>query len=145
MAAFEKHFSAKELAKLWHVSDVTIRRLFRDEPGVIVLGASERRFKRQRLVNKDSDLILFVEPSYILLVCANLQAFMRFGFDSLKALSKSSSSLLADFWLLGIEIVHHRKPAENSKAAEDNVDKQRNSYLGPAFLRRMIQAMRSLS
>jgi hypothetical protein len=33
----EKHYSVPELAKLWNVSRDTIRRVFADEPGVLVL------------------------------------------------------------------------------------------------------------
>src|SRR6266852_4350962 len=43
---FEKHYSVKELANLWNLSDRTIRRLFVGEPGVVEWGACERRMKR---------------------------------------------------------------------------------------------------
>jgi hypothetical protein len=33
----EKHYTPSELAKLWNVSPDVIRRLFMDEPGVVVL------------------------------------------------------------------------------------------------------------
>lgn len=45
-SAFEKHYSVKELATLWNLSDRTIRRMFVGEPGVVAWGASERRRKR---------------------------------------------------------------------------------------------------
>ena len=35
-AAFERHYSVEELAKMWHVSDEFVRRLFLREPGVVV-------------------------------------------------------------------------------------------------------------
>ena len=35
-AAFERHYSVDELASLWGMSDDFVRRLFRDEPGVVV-------------------------------------------------------------------------------------------------------------
>lgn len=44
--AFEKHYTAEELAELWHLDATTVRRLFQDEPGVLRLGASHRRGKR---------------------------------------------------------------------------------------------------
>jgi len=44
--AFEKHYSVKELAILWNVSDRTIRRMFAAEPGVVEWGADESRSKR---------------------------------------------------------------------------------------------------
>jgi len=43
---FEKHYSVKELANLWNLSDRTIRRMFVGEPGVVEWGACERRMKR---------------------------------------------------------------------------------------------------
>jgi transcriptional regulator GlxA family with amidase domain len=43
---FEKHYSVKELASLWNLSDRTIRRMFVGEPGVVEWGACERRRRR---------------------------------------------------------------------------------------------------
>lgn len=36
-ASAERHYSAAEVADLWHLNVETIRRLFLEEPGVIVL------------------------------------------------------------------------------------------------------------
>lgn len=47
MSAFEKHYSVQEIAKMWNWSDNTVRRLFRDEPGVIKIGSPETRFKQK--------------------------------------------------------------------------------------------------
>jgi hypothetical protein len=44
--ANEKHYSVVELAKLWALSERTIRRMFENELGVLCWGSSERRFKR---------------------------------------------------------------------------------------------------
>jgi hypothetical protein len=41
----EKHLKPTELAKLWNVSGDTIRRLFRDAPGVLVIDRPERMHK----------------------------------------------------------------------------------------------------
>jgi hypothetical protein len=38
----ETHFTVQELAQLWRVSPDSIRRLFRDEPGVVHFGRSKR-------------------------------------------------------------------------------------------------------
>ena len=46
-----RHFKVEELAELWAVSDDTIRRLFRDEPGVINLGNEESSRKKRRYVS----------------------------------------------------------------------------------------------
>jgi hypothetical protein len=43
---FEKHYSVKELATLWNLSDRTIRRMFLGEPGVVEWGTCETRMKR---------------------------------------------------------------------------------------------------
>lgn len=42
----EKHYTCKELAEQWKVDQSTIRKLFRDEPGVLRFGRSGRRTKR---------------------------------------------------------------------------------------------------
>ena len=42
----EHHFKPAELAKLWGVGGDTIRRLFRDVPGVLVIDRPEKRYKR---------------------------------------------------------------------------------------------------
>ena len=43
----ERKFTSEELAKLHGLNPTTIRRMFVDEPGVIRLGTSRRRGKRQ--------------------------------------------------------------------------------------------------
>lgn len=35
-SAFERHYSVEELTELWGMSDDFVRRLFLDEPGVVV-------------------------------------------------------------------------------------------------------------
>lgn len=44
--AASKHFTPMELAEAWGVSPDTIRKLFRDEPGVLKLGRAGSRFRR---------------------------------------------------------------------------------------------------
>jgi hypothetical protein len=39
----ERHFSVAELASRWGLSEDTVRRLFLDEPGVIVIHRPRRR------------------------------------------------------------------------------------------------------
>ncbi len=41
-----KHFSPAELAEAWGLSLETIRKLFRNEPGVLKIGRSPSRFRR---------------------------------------------------------------------------------------------------
>jgi hypothetical protein len=47
MSTLEKHFSAKELAEAWGLSDNTVRELFKDEPGVVLLGEPSRRLGKK--------------------------------------------------------------------------------------------------
>ena len=44
--AGEKHYSVAEVARLWDLSEKTIRRMFENEPGVLCWGKSETRFRR---------------------------------------------------------------------------------------------------
>ena len=43
MSTMEKHFRPKYFAKLWGLSETKIRRIFQNEPGVILIGAPSRR------------------------------------------------------------------------------------------------------
>ena len=45
----EKHYSPDDLAELWGVSVDSIRRIFRDEPGVLKMGDKSPKHKRQYL------------------------------------------------------------------------------------------------
>jgi hypothetical protein len=42
----EKHFSPSDLAKAWGVSAETVRQIFREEPGVLRLGANDGKHAR---------------------------------------------------------------------------------------------------
>jgi pSer/pThr/pTyr-binding forkhead associated (FHA) protein len=43
-----QHYTAAEIATLWKVSDDTIRKLFRNEPDVLVIGNQKPRYGRRR-------------------------------------------------------------------------------------------------
>jgi Fic family protein len=43
----EKHFTVQEIAEIWNVSKDTVRRMFQNEPGVLVLGGHSSRRKRR--------------------------------------------------------------------------------------------------
>ncbi len=45
-SATEKHYTVQEIAKLWLVSQDTVRSLFRDVPGVLKIIRPATRFKR---------------------------------------------------------------------------------------------------
>ncbi len=44
--ALEPHYSPKEVAEAWGLNERTIRDLFRDEPGVLKIGQTGRRGRR---------------------------------------------------------------------------------------------------
>ncbi len=46
--AAERHFSCAQIALLWNVSRDTVRRLFQNEPGVLVLGDTNPRRRKRR-------------------------------------------------------------------------------------------------
>ena len=45
----EKHYTPQELADIWGVSVDSIRRIFRDEPGVLKMGERSQKHKQQYL------------------------------------------------------------------------------------------------
>ena len=47
LPAAERHYAPSEIAELWQLNVETIRRLFQNEPGVIVLEGPARKGKRQ--------------------------------------------------------------------------------------------------
>jgi hypothetical protein len=44
--AQEKHYTIGEIAERWHCAYKTVQAMFVNEPGVLVWGPGERRFKR---------------------------------------------------------------------------------------------------
>jgi len=44
--SLERHYSVAEVAKMWALSEKTVRRMFGDEEGVLNWGAPETRRKR---------------------------------------------------------------------------------------------------
>jgi hypothetical protein len=46
----EKHYTPQELAELWRFDESTVRRMFIDEPGVLVYGKEKRRDGRRDYV-----------------------------------------------------------------------------------------------
>ena len=43
----ERHYSVSEIAALWKLSQDAVRKIFHDEPGVLVLGGQETTNKRR--------------------------------------------------------------------------------------------------
>ena len=61
MSAIEKHYSVQELSELWKVSEDTIRRLFREEPGVMkITGRLDRRKRRYVVLRLPESVIMRV-------------------------------------------------------------------------------------
>lgn len=48
----EKHFTVKELAQTWAMSPAAIRRLFRNEPGVVRFGREKQGHKRDYVTRR---------------------------------------------------------------------------------------------
>jgi hypothetical protein len=47
MGFAERHYSAPEVAAMWRLSQDTVRKIFENEPGVLVLGGNASRHKRR--------------------------------------------------------------------------------------------------
>jgi hypothetical protein len=47
-AALERHYSPEELATTWSISADTVRRLFEEEPGVLVIEKAKQGSRRYR-------------------------------------------------------------------------------------------------
>jgi hypothetical protein len=45
-AAQQRHYSVQEVAVLWQLSKDSVRRLFKNEPGVLAISPRQRRGKR---------------------------------------------------------------------------------------------------
>jgi len=46
LSAIERHYTVQEVAELWKMSPDTIRKIFRNVPGVLKIGTTERLRKR---------------------------------------------------------------------------------------------------
>jgi hypothetical protein len=46
--AMERHYSPAEVAELWNLSPEEVRRIFREEAGVLVIGNPKPRYGRRR-------------------------------------------------------------------------------------------------
>jgi hypothetical protein len=45
-AAAERHYSASEVAGLWNLNVETVRRIFQNEPGIVVLQSPIKKYRR---------------------------------------------------------------------------------------------------
>jgi hypothetical protein len=44
--ALEPHYTVQQVSKLWQLDEQMVRKIFRNEPGVVSLGSSEGRYRR---------------------------------------------------------------------------------------------------
>jgi hypothetical protein len=58
MAALERHYTVSEVASLWNLSEDSIRRIFRDLPGVLKLNSPEKVHKRGYCVLRIPESVL---------------------------------------------------------------------------------------
>jgi hypothetical protein len=58
LIALERHYTIKEIAEMWSVSENTIRRAFEHEVGVLSFGPDESRFKRKRKLLRIPESVL---------------------------------------------------------------------------------------
>jgi hypothetical protein len=63
-SAFERHFTAEELATLWGMSEDFVRRLFLREPGVVVFYRPERRKRIYRTLRIPESVARRVHKRY---------------------------------------------------------------------------------
>jgi MarR-like DNA-binding transcriptional regulator SgrR of sgrS sRNA len=54
----ERHYSVSEIAKMWALSEKTVRRMFEDEEGVLQWGIPETRRKRGYITLRIPESIL---------------------------------------------------------------------------------------
>lgn len=54
----ERHYTPEQIAKAWCVHPATVRRLFREEPGVISLSVKHRTGARQRRTIRIPETVL---------------------------------------------------------------------------------------
>jgi len=47
MSTLERHLSPKEIGEAWGLSDTKVRRMFQNEPGVVLIGEPSRRLGRK--------------------------------------------------------------------------------------------------
>jgi transcriptional regulator GlxA family with amidase domain len=59
-SVFERHFSPEDLAELWGLSADTLRRLFENEPGVLVIERSKAPARRYRTLRIPESVALRV-------------------------------------------------------------------------------------
>lgn len=54
----ERHYTPRQIAELWQLDTRTIRELFRDEPGVLKIGESGRRGRRDYITLRIPESVL---------------------------------------------------------------------------------------
>jgi hypothetical protein len=57
-ATFERHYTVAEVAAMWNLSKDAIRRMFQNEPGVLVLANLTRGSKRRYITLRIPELVV---------------------------------------------------------------------------------------
>jgi hypothetical protein len=57
--AMEKHYSLEQIGELWGLSTRTVRKMFENEPGIIVFGNTGNLRKRRYLTLRIPESVLF--------------------------------------------------------------------------------------
>ncbi|HEY6183032.1 MAG TPA: hypothetical protein VIW67_12355 [Terriglobales bacterium] len=58
VAPVERHYAVIEVAEMWNLSTHKVRELFEDEPGVLVIGDRNPRYKRRYLTLRIPQTVL---------------------------------------------------------------------------------------
>lgn len=58
VSAQELHFTVQEIGSLWKLSRRTIIRMFQDEPGVLVRGKGESRYKKKYITMRVPESVM---------------------------------------------------------------------------------------
>jgi hypothetical protein len=53
----ERHFTAREVAEAWNLSQDTIHRLFVNEPGILLLVSERKKYRRTRRTLRISESV----------------------------------------------------------------------------------------
>ncbi len=59
MLESEKHYTAKQIAEEWNLSQDTVQRMFVNEPGVLVIKGPVRRYKRTKRMLRIPESVRF--------------------------------------------------------------------------------------
>jgi hypothetical protein len=68
----EHHYKVSEIAEQWNVSEDTVRRIFRDEPGILTIGEGSRLLGGRKKAYKRRYFVLRIPESVLARVQSRL-------------------------------------------------------------------------